>query len=207
MPETDPSLKDHLHLAGIEAATAEAATEIDAVLQRWRRRVIKRELGQHALSDLGLTLDLAQLDVLMAVRAPEAEFGTPCDQTETMVSTVASRLGIDPSRASRVTSDLIRQGLVRRAVSQQDARRSVLELTEEGARLVSAVRTYKFLVLGSFLKDWTPEEVATFLPLLERFSAWSDQAAHHTEAVAEQIADLRMTLAEAGIGGDGPTAE
>ena len=109
------------------------------------------------------TLDLAQLDVLMAVRAPEAEFGTPCDQTETMVSTVASRLGIDPSRASRVTSDLIRQGLVRRAVSQQDARRSVLELTEEGARLVSAVRTYKFLVLGSFLKDWTPEEVATFL--------------------------------------------
>ena len=97
--------------------------------------------GILAWADLGLTLDLAQLDVLMAVRAPEAEFGTPCDQTETMVSTVASRLGIDPSRASRVTSDLIRQGLVRRAVSQQDARRSVLELTEEGARLVSAVRT------------------------------------------------------------------
>lgn len=72
----------------------------------------------------------------------------------------------------------------------------MLELTTSGAEIVSAVRSYKFLVLGSFLKDWDPEEIALFLPLLDRFSAWSDRAGQHSAPVAERIADLRAALAE-----------
>ena len=66
----DEKLKDDLERAGIAREVSQAALDVDAILQRWRRRVMKRELGRTALDELGLPLDLAQLDVLMAVRAP-----------------------------------------------------------------------------------------------------------------------------------------
>ncbi|MFZ7092246.1 MarR family winged helix-turn-helix transcriptional regulator [Primorskyibacter sp. 2E233] len=195
MGERDEILKGRLARAGIDEDTGQAALDVDAVLQVWRRKVVKRELGHRALHDLGLPIDLAQLDVLMAVWAPANEFGDDAG-AETMVSTVATRLNIDPSRASRVTSELIKQGHLRRAVSQADARRAVLELTPSGIQMVEAVRTYKFLVLGSYLKDWTKEEITTFLPLLARFSAWSERAATPSGPVSDQVAKLRNTLTE-----------
>ncbi|MEN9061848.1 MULTISPECIES: MarR family winged helix-turn-helix transcriptional regulator [Ponticoccus] len=198
MAERDKRLKEELAQAGISEDSSQAALDIDAVLQVWRRKVFKRELGHRALAELGLPVDLPQLDVLMAVRAPENEFRDE-ETGETMVSTVAQRLNIDPSRASRMTSDLIARGLLRRAVSQADARRTVLELTDRGERVVEAVRTYKFLTMGSYLQGWTAEEIRTFLPLLERFSAWSETAAHPSEEVADEIAKLRESIADLGM--------
>lgn len=194
MSARDDNLVRQLGRAGIDPATAETALDIDAILQGWRRRFLRRELGLRALADLDLPLDLAELDVLMAVRAPSREFDRS-EGEETMVSSVATRLAIDPSRASRLTSALIVRGYLRRAVSQQDARRAVLELTPAGACAVEAVRSYRLLVLGSFLKDWSPEERATFLPMLDRFSNWSERASCPTGPVAEEIAALRAALA------------
>ncbi|WP_254919077.1 MarR family winged helix-turn-helix transcriptional regulator [Oceanicola sp. 22II-s10i] len=134
----------------------------------------KRELGRMALRELDLPLDLPKLDVLIAIWAPSNEFGR--DETETMVSTIATRLGIDPSRASRLVSDLINQGFVKRAVSQQDARRTVVELTDSGLAIVETVRTIKFLMLGDYLSGWSLDEIDAFVPQLERFAHWSDQA-------------------------------
>lgn len=193
MSARDDELKAQLARAGIDSATAQAALDVDAILQVWRRKVFKREIGLRAISELGLDIELAELDVLMAVRAPSNEFGDATGK-ETMVSTVASRLAIDPSRASRLTSALIKRGFLCRAVSQQDARRAVLQLTDTGERAIAAVRSYKFMVLGSYLKGWTPEEIATFLPLLDRFSAWSESAACPSGPVVEEIAALRDTL-------------
>ncbi|SLN61146.1 MarR family winged helix-turn-helix transcriptional regulator [Roseisalinus antarcticus] len=193
MAEREDELTDQLSKAGIDEAVSRSALELDAIMQHWRRRVIKRELGQRALADLGLTLEMPLLDVLMAVWGPAQEFGED-PGCEVMVSTVATRLGIDPSRASRLTSELIRLGLVRRAVSQADARRAVLELTAEGDRIVRAVRHYKFLILGSFLKDWTEAELAAFIPLLERFSAWSEASEQPGDRIAAEIAGLRESL-------------
>lgn len=200
MGDRDQELKDKLARAGIDADCSKAAFDIDAILQHWRRKVFKRELGHRALSDLDLPIDLTQLDGLMAVWAPASEFRGD-EAQETMVSTVAQRLNIDPSRASRITSDLIRKGLMRRAVSQADARRTVLELTPEGIRIVEAVRTYKFLILGSYLKDWTQEEIRTFLPLLDRFSVWSERAACPGGSVAEEVSGLRAALADLDLSG------
>lgn len=205
MAERDKRLKEELAQAGISEDSSQAALDIDAVLQVWRRKIFKRELGHRALAELGLPVDLPQLDVLMAVRAPENEFRDE-ETGETMVSTVAQRLNIDPSRASRMTSDLIARGLLCRAASQADARRTVLELTEKGERVVEAVRTYKFLTMGSYLQGWTAEEIRTFLPLLERFSAWSETAAHPSEEVADEIAKLRESIADLGMSDRNETA-
>lgn len=194
MAGRDAEIERKLAEAGIDASVTEAALEIDAILQGWRRRMLKRELGQQAIRALGLDIEQPELDVLVAVWAPVKEFGAKPGQ-ETMVSTIAQRLDIDPSRASRLVSALIDKGLLRRAVSQQDARRTVVELSEPGRDLIRAVRSYKFLLMGEFLSDWTAEEIAAFLPLLARFSTWvEDAGAAPSPRLAAEIEALRHSL-------------
>lgn len=187
MPSRDEDMREFLCKAGIEPAAIGSALEIDAVLQHMRRRFRKRELGASALQDLGLAdgMDMAQLDVLIAIWAPSNEFGDDPEQ-ETMVSTIADRLGIDPSRASRLVSDAIAKGLAKRAVSQRDARRTIVQLTDDGAAIVRAVRRYKFLVMGDFLSRWSAEERDEFLRLLDRFSNWRSEA---TTLASDRFAD------------------
>lgn len=196
MPSRDDDMRKFLCRAGIAPEAIGASLEIDAVLQHMRRRFRKRELGSAALRDLGLAcqIDLAQLDVLIAIWAPSNEFGDDAGQ-ETMVSTIADRLGIDPSRASRLVSDAIAKGLARRAVSQRDARRTIVELTADGRAVVRAVRRYKFLLMGDFLSRWNDTERAEFLRLLDRFSTWTDESATMaTDRFTAEVHALKQDL-------------
>lgn len=196
MPDgaTETELNTMLQQAGIAPATAEAVLAIDALLQHWRRRAMKRELGQRALVDLNAKLDLAQLDVLVAIEGPGKEFGEAAG--ETMVATVADRLNIDPSRASRMVSEMVELGYARRAVSQADARRAIVELTEQGHAVVDAVRAYKLLIMGDFLSGWAPEDLAIFVPLLRKFGAWSEHTETAAAAYSEEIAVLARGIGE-----------
>ena len=178
-----------LHKAGIAPGTVDAVVAIDALLQHWRRRAMKRELGQRALVDLKIGIDLAQLDVLVAIEAPVDQFGEAA-AGETMVATVADRLAIDPSRASRVVSEMVEEGYARRAVSQADARRTIIELTDAGRTVVEAVRAYKFLIMGDYLNSWTPDELASFTPMLQKFGHWSEHTDHAADKFADDIALL-----------------
>lgn len=184
-----------LQRAGISETAINATMAIDAVLQTWRRQVQKRELGQHALADLGIELDLAQFDVLVAIDAPRIEFGDAAG--EAMVATVAERLSIDPSRASRLVSELVAAGYAARAASQQDARRTIVELTPLGRSVLEAVRGYKWLIMGTFLADWTAEEMETFIPLLQRFSQWGTEIGARKGRFAGEIESLAEGLATA----------
>ena len=183
-----------LRKAGIAEATVDAVIGIDALLQNWRRRAMKRELGHRALVDLKIGIDLAQLDVLVAIEAPVGEFGETLG-TETMVATVAERLNIDPSRASRVVSEMVELGYARRAVSQTDARRTIIELTDAGRTIVEAVRAYKFLIMGDFLNSWAPEDLAAFMPLLRKFGHWSENSEQAADKFADDIALLAQQIA------------
>ena len=182
-----------LRRAGIDDATANAAISIDALMQTWRRRVMRRELGHKALADLNIGIDLAQFDVLVAIEAPAAQFGD--SEGETMVATVAERLWIDPSRASRIVSEMVEAGYAQRAVSQADARRTIIELTDTGRAVIEAVRAYKFLILGDFLGEWSPEEISTFVPLLRKFGQWPEHLEIGTGKFADDIALLARGIA------------
>lgn len=192
---TDADLRALLETAGLETQTIGAVLEIDALLQQWRRRARTRELGHRAVAALGLDIDLAQLDVLFAVAAPHHEFGDDLSR-ETMVSTVAERLGIDPSRASRVVAEMVNAGYARRVASQADARRTILELTDSGWTIVRAVQSFKWLLMGDYLASWSPDELETFVPLLSRFSEWSN-AGNSEEKFETEIADLSRAVAAA----------
>lgn len=182
-----------LRKAGIDAPTVDAVIGIDALLQHWRRRAQKRELGNRALEELRIGIDLAQLDVLMAIAGPAYEFGESAG--ETIVATVAERLSIDPSRASRVVSEMVEAGYARRAVSQADARRTIIELTDAGMAVIEAVRAYKFLIMGDFLAGWPADELATFVPLLLKFGQWQNHMDVGAEKFADDIALLGQQIA------------
>jgi DNA-binding MarR family transcriptional regulator len=193
MPDKNASaINALLEKAGISPETTDVVLTVDAVLQKWRRRAMRRELGHKALIDLKAGIDLAQLDVLIAIEGPEPEFGET--EGETMIATVAERLGIDPSRASRVVSEMVERGFARRAVSQADARRTIIELTESGRALVQAVQAYKFLVMGDFFSGWSAEDLDVFLPLLQRFASWSEGMDRSAEKFADDIAELSKSI-------------
>lgn len=185
-----------LQKAGIDEATAEAVISIDALMQTWRRRAMRRELGQRALVDLKVGIDLAQFDVLVAIEGPENQFGES-GGGETMVATVAERLGIDPSRASRIVSEMVEAGYARRAVSQADGRRTIIELTESGTAVLEAVRAYKFLILGDFLAGWTQQEIEAFVPLLHKYGQWPDHIEEGVTKFADDIALLGDAIEKA----------
>src|SRR5690606_25507263 len=147
-----------------------------------------------ALKDLQIPLNLAQLDVLVAIEAPLNEFGATAASEETMVGTVAERLNIDPSRASRIVGGMVDAGNVVRAVSQADARRAVIRLTEKGETVVAAVRTHKFLLLGDFLDSWSAEDLERFANLLEHFSNWPNGLSERREKYEEEIAKLALAV-------------
>lgn len=183
-----------LRKAGIDERTVEAVVGIDALMQNWRRRAMRRELGHRALVDLDIGIDLAQLDVLTAIEAPVDEFGEMAGG-ETMIASVAERLAIDPSRASRVVSEMVDMGYARRAVSQADARRTIIELTDAGRTIITAVRAYKFLIMGDFLSSWSAEELALFVPLLRKFGRWPEHTEPGAAKFAEDIALLAQQIA------------
>lgn len=187
------SLTGVLHDVGVADGTVDVIVRLDALMQNWRRRMNKRELGHRALEVLGIPLDLAQFDVLVAIDGPSAEFGAAED--ETTVGSVADRLGIDPSRASRMVTEMVAAGYARREVSQADARRTVIALTPAGDTVIEAVQAYKWLLLSDFLRSWAPEELASFVAQLEHFGDWSGSAVDREAKFRDEIAALAGKIA------------
>jgi len=196
MPTRQDTLRDLLTRSGKKADLADALIRIDIVVQNWRRQMHKRELGHRATRALGLDMDLAQIDVLFAIANPPLPSDANAED-ETMVSTVAERLHIDPSRASRLVAEMVNSGYARRAVSQRDARRTILELTAAGEAVIDAVRGYKWLLLGEFFSTWPAEDVAAFVPLLERYSSWMNSSEVAEEKFADEIDELARSIERA----------
>lgn len=191
MPSRQETLRSVLAQSGQKSELADALMRIDAVVLNWRRQMHKRELGHRAVRALGLDIELAQVDTLFAIAAEAGE------GEETMVSTVAERLSIDPSRASRLVAEMVNAGYARRAVSQRDARRTILELTPAGEAVVAAVQKYKWLLLGEFFSGWSKADIDAFVPLLERYSSWMRSSESSEAKFADEIAELSQSIATA----------
>ncbi len=73
---------------------------------------------------------------------------------EATVGWVAEQLGADPSVASRMVSDNIKAGYLVRAASQQDGRRTVLQLSPEGLELMARYRKHQRDAYDYITADW-----------------------------------------------------
>lgn len=156
--------------AGYSPKAADAIVAIDATMQRIRRSIAKREFVADILAEMG-GIDLQQLDVMSAVSHWHPATPEDADR-EVTVGTIAERLHIDPSRASRLVADIVDKGYIRREASQSDSRRIVLVATEKGWAFGEEFRRRKGDMLAAALKSWTEEELVAFSQLLDRYSYW-----------------------------------
>lgn len=84
-------------------------------------------------------------------------------------SALAEALHVDLSSISRQVASLEREGWVRRERDPQDSRAALLELTDEGRRVLDDVRRARVAHLRRQLPDWSDEELAHFAAQLHRF--------------------------------------
>lgn len=153
-----------------ERAQTEPAVlaEVERGMIRVRRSVSRRVIGRRSVEEVrrrGLDVELNQLMVIDAVE----EGPDPSGQAVT-VGMVADRLAIDPSRASRIVSETVKAGHIRRVASQTDSRQIHLELTDQGRDAADAMHTFRRAAFDEAMAGWSDRDRAQFARLLTRFT-------------------------------------
>lgn len=90
---------------------------------------------------------------------------------EQRLSTLALRLGVDGSVASRQVAVLERSGLITRRPDPQDGRASLLGLSDAGRAVLARTREVRSEWAVAALADWTDDEAELLGRLIERLSA------------------------------------
>jgi DNA-binding MarR family transcriptional regulator len=155
----------------------EALEAVERAMVRIRRSQTRRALGRFMESETGLRLKVPDMFVVDALDA-----GADLPEEEATVGAVAERLGIDPSRGSRMVSGAIKAGYVRRVASQKDGRRIRLELTKEGRRLADVARRYRTAFFARLLEDWPDKDCQEFARLITKFTTSHPRVAHSRRA-------------------------
>ncbi|MFD4791492.1 MarR family winged helix-turn-helix transcriptional regulator [Streptomyces sp. NPDC058459] len=106
------------------------------------------------------------------------EEGPEEDGQEITVGVVAERLAVDPSVASRMVTDCISAGYLIRAASQQDGRRTILQLTDEGVAMLAAFRRHQRAAFEFITQDWPEGERLQFARLLIKYVDSVAEARH-----------------------------
>ncbi|MEO3827542.1 MarR family transcriptional regulator [Actinomadura sp. B10D3] len=142
----------------------EALDAVERSMVKLRRGMSRQRLGKAAIRDHNLPVDVQVLHVVDVV-----DEGPDRPGEEMSVGLVASRLGVDASRGSRIVAEAVKSGYIRRVASQEDGRRIHLELTRAGRAVVEATRRTRQEHFAKAMSDWTDEERAEFARLLARF--------------------------------------
>jgi len=89
------------------------------------------------------------------------------------ISEVAEAIGVDRPRASRLTTELLAEGLIERQASPADSRSALVTLTEDGRNLIKAVHRDRRRAVAAALEGFSDKEAQSFAALLDRFvEAW-----------------------------------
>lgn len=136
---------------------------IAQAMTRMRLLIGRRFIGRLAVSRMDTGLELSDIDAIGVIR----RIGP--DQ-EVTVGAVADQLRIDPSRGSRIVAELVKQGYLERAASQEDGRRSILRVTGTGRRVLDQIETIKRETIEEAMAGWSRKDVETFARLYMRFT-------------------------------------
>lgn len=141
-------------------STAADIAHISEVMGRMRLLIGRRVISRTLVDSLAPSLEISHLDALRAMSRIEGEV---------TVGAIADVMRLDPSRGSRLVAELVAQGLLRRAASQADGRRSIVVRTELGDQLMAEVDATKRQLLASMLDGWSEEELSVFAVLFDKF--------------------------------------
>lgn len=124
----------------------------------WMRGDHASPFGPHARLG-GAPARLRLLDALVAADEPLT------------VSELATAIGVDQPRASRLVQQAVELGLVAREADPADARRTRIALTSDGRHRAGAVRGERRERLSRALAGFTPEERAELVRLVGKLAA------------------------------------
>lgn len=158
-----------------EPAIDETITLIGRSMGRMRLMIGRRFIGKLAISRVGASMELSHLDVIAMVR----RLG---DGQEVTIGAIAEQLRVDPSRSSRIVADLVRQGLLRREASQEDARRTIVVITPLGQELLDKLDEVKRETIREIVSGWPRDDVERFADLYDRFINGFDRRLQQFEA-------------------------
>jgi DNA-binding MarR family transcriptional regulator len=144
-----------------------ALLDLDSGVFQWHRLVMKGEVLGKLIEELGLELDLSHFYAMTAILRLQHGFGREAAQVT--VGLLAEEMDIDPSRASRIASDLIGRGFVRREAAQDDGRKSILVLTDAAWKVLGQVSDQKWSKMGAIFEGWSEDEITTFSRLFLRY--------------------------------------
>lgn len=137
---------------------------IERAIIQLARDLGRRNIGrwmERNLENLVNASHLAVVDTLCELGA---------DGASVTVGRIGRRIGVDPSRASRMVAETIRAGYIRRVASQEDGRRACLALTDAGKDYAESIRRLRRKYFASHLRHWPETERKEFARLLSRFT-------------------------------------
>jgi DNA-binding MarR family transcriptional regulator len=89
------------------------------------------------------------------------------------IGDVAAELGLDRSNASRMLAAAVEAGLVTKATSTADARRTELRMTKAGRSLLEAARSWQEDAFRQMTASWPAADARRFATYLHRLAAQS----------------------------------
>lgn len=163
-------IKAEIASAGFSDRAAEALLSLDGDHFLFVRRVMKGDVPHNLMAELDAGVEATQFHALSAIMRIQFGYGRPSGQ-EVTVGLLAEEMTLDPSRASRIAADLVERGLIERAVSQEDGRRSVLVPTAAAGALMEAFLRAKWQRTIKLFATWSEADIVTFSTLFARYSA------------------------------------
>jgi DNA-binding MarR family transcriptional regulator len=153
--------------AAVAPVTVPHLEELDAALLDVRAMVQRPHYRQRLLSPLGRHVELGTLRVLRAVERAGDEGPS--------VGSIAEALAIDPSSASRSIERCVADGLLARSTSEQDRRRTRIQLTTSGRSVLASANAVRRGLLADVTADWAPADVEVLVDLLVRLRVGFDR--------------------------------
>lgn len=162
-------IKAEIEAAGFSDTAALALLALDADHFQYVRRVMKGDVPHNLMAELNAGVEATHFHALSAIMRIQNGYGRPHAQ-EVTVGLLAEELNLDPSRASRIAADLVERGLLARAVSQEDGRRSVLVPTAAAGALLEAFLRAKWQRTMKLFATWSEADIVAFASLFARYS-------------------------------------
>lgn len=150
---------------GENSEASDSYAEAGAALFRLGRLFSRAGGPTQAARHTERAAELSRILIVQAVEAAQAHPGQ-----DVTVGMVAQQLGVEPSTASRLVGDAIREGYLIRMASPLDSRRANLALSDAGRALAEDVRSYQRNVFCQVTRDWSEAERSEFARLFIRFA-------------------------------------
>ncbi|MFJ7250710.1 MarR family winged helix-turn-helix transcriptional regulator [Kitasatospora sp. NPDC098652] len=144
------------------AAEDTSAAAVERAMVALRHSQTRRSLGRIARPEDAGAIDPTLFGVLDAVEAHPGR----CAVTD-----VATAVGVDQPRASRLVLRAVGQGWLERGSDPRDARRTLLALTPAGRAQVEAAHRMRRVVFAQAMAGWSESDRTAFARLITAFVA------------------------------------